>query len=90
MQPKTPTQWFRWDDRFEGMAERKGQHLCSACGPKWYADGTPTEYGTWHDQFERVFLPRGQFKTNREGNLEHIETGRTDFRAFAITPEQAK
>ncbi|WP_199203058.1 hypothetical protein [Paraburkholderia madseniana] len=72
------------------MAERKGQHLCSACGPKWYADGTPTEYGTWHDQFERVFLPRGQFKTNREGNLEHIETGRTDFRAFAITPEQAK
>lgn len=84
MQPKTPVEWFRWDDRFEGIAERKGKHLCSACGPRHYKDGTPTEYGKWHGEFERVFLPLGAFRTNREGNLEHIETGPTDFHVFAI------
>ena len=38
----------------------------------------------WHGRFERVFLPMGMFKMNRIGNLEHIETGSEDFRAFAI------
>lgn len=71
---------FDWTD----LEDRRGKYLCSACGPLYYADGKPTHYGAWHDRFTRVFLPMGAFKTNRQGNLEHIETGRTDFCAFAI------
>ena len=80
MQPRTPTEWFDW----AGIENREGKHLCSVCAPTRYRDGTPTEYGQWHGLFDRTFLPMGAFRTNREGNLEHIETGRTDFRAFAI------
>jgi hypothetical protein len=82
MQPKTPTGFFDWT----GIEDRKGQHLCSVCMPTKYADGTPVPgAGVWHVQFPRIFLPMGEFRTNREGNLEHIATGRTDFRAFATT-----
>lgn len=83
MQPCTPVEWFDWS----GKAGLRGMHLCSACRPTRYADGKPVEdAGKWHGQFERVFLPKGEFRTNRQGNLEHKQTGRTDFRAFAITP----
>lgn len=64
--------------------ERKGMRLCSACGPTNYRDGEQTEYGKWHKVFPRVFLPKGQFHTNRIGNLEHTESGSEDFRAFEI------
>jgi hypothetical protein len=70
---------FDWS----GIENRKGKLLCSVCGPTKYADGTATRYGKWHGQFLRTFLPMGQFKTNRVGNLEHIVTGE-DFRKFAI------
>jgi len=56
--------------------------LCSACAPAEYIDGTPTKFGKWHGIFDRVYLPKGQFKTNCVGNLEHIETGETDIRKF--------
>jgi hypothetical protein len=39
---------------------------------------------TWHDVFPRVFLPLGMFKTARNGNLEHVETGDQDFRKYAL------
>lgn len=74
------TDWFDWT----GMEDRRGKKLCSACGPTKYEDGKPTDSGTWHGQFGRVFLPKGQFKTNQRGNLEHVETGSEDFRAYAI------
>ncbi|MDE1008184.1 MAG: hypothetical protein OSB38_21175 [Paraburkholderia fungorum] len=80
MQPGTPPNWFDWT----GIEERRGKHLCSACAPTRYSKGEPTECGVWHGKFDRVFLPMGAFVTNREGNLQHVETGRTDFRAFAI------
>lgn len=80
MQPRTPTEWFDWT----GIEDRKGKHLCSVCAPTRHSDGTPTDRGEWHGLFDRVFLPLGEFRTNRQGNLEHIETGRTDIRAFAI------
>jgi hypothetical protein len=32
-----------------------------------------------------VLLPIGMFKTNQRGNLEHIETGSEDCRAYALT-----
>jgi hypothetical protein len=83
MQPRTPAKWFDWT----GIEDREGKHLCSACGPTRYSQGTPTEYGKWHGQFDRVFLPMGKFKTNRVGNLEHIETGSEDFRSFALAKE---
>ncbi|MGB3724971.1 MAG: hypothetical protein WA981_04330 [Glaciecola sp.] len=31
--------------------------------------------GEWHDKFERRYLPKGEFFTNGNGNLEHKETG---------------
>lgn len=81
MQLQTPVSLFDW----AGIEERKGMHLCSTCMPALYSDGViAREINGWHGQFERVFLPPGQFRTNRQGNLEHIETGRTDYRAFEI------
>lgn len=71
---------FSW----AGIEDRKGKLLCSACGPTEYSDGELTEFGKWHGKFDRLFLPLGMFKTNREGNLEHIETCDTDCRKYAV------
>ena len=75
-----PEKWFDW----EGFEDRKGKLLCSVCAPTKHSDGTPTEYGKWHGEFKRTFLPMGMFKTNEVGNLEHIETGETDYREYEI------
>ncbi len=72
--------FFDWT----GFEDRKGKKLCSACGPSRYSDGTQTEFSKWHGQFPRVYLPLGMFKTARNGNLEHIETGDQDYRKYAI------
>ena len=66
--------------------EREGLELCSACGPTNYRSGEPTEYGKWHGEFPRVFLEMGKWKTNSVGNLEHVDTGATDFMAHAVPP----
>ena len=54
-----------------------GKALCSACAPLNFAGGEPIRdfNGKWHGVFKRTFLPKGEFKTNGEGNLEHIESG---------------
>ncbi len=31
------------------------------------------ETGVWHDEFPKLILPLGEFKTDRHGNLEHID-----------------
>lgn len=72
--------FFDWT----GLEDRKGKRLCSACAPTRNSDGTPTTFGKWHGEFARVFLPLGMFKTARNGNLEHIETGDQDFRKYAV------
>lgn len=77
---KVEPELFDW----AGVEGRRGKYLCSACGPSKYSDGAPTKYGKWHGQFDRVFLPMGMFKTNRIGNLEHIETGSENWRQYAI------
>lgn len=65
------TEYFNW-----GYApERRGLKLCSVCGPIKNSDGTPTEFGVWHGQFKRRLFPLGEFYTNKQGNLEHRETG---------------
>lgn len=68
--------------------EREGLKICSACGPVKYKTEGPTKYGKWHGQFDRVFLPIGEFHTNRVGNLEHTATGSERFRGFAILQVQ--
>lgn len=74
-----------------GLEDRKGKKLCSACAPTQYSGGEATEFGKWHGVFERVFLPAGMFRTARNGNLEHIETGDQDFRRYAHpTPTEPK
>ena len=70
---------------WEGFEDRKGKKLCSACGPAKYDDGKPSDLGKWHNQFDRVFLPKGKFKTNRVGNLEHIETGDDNYMKYIIS-----
>lgn len=81
-------QGFKWlADSFDWQyaSERKGMLLCSACGPTHYRDGTRArEYGKWHNVFPRVFLPKGKFKTNGAGNLEHVETGSDDYHQYAL------
>lgn len=57
--------WYSWN----GIEDRKGKKLCSACAPTKYEDGTPTKFGKWHGEFERVFLPMGMYKTGPDGNL---------------------
>lgn len=71
---------------WEGIEDRRGKMLCSACAPTKYASNTPTRYGKWHGQFPRYFLPMGMFKTNKEGNLEHVENGDTAYHHYAIVP----
>lgn len=84
MQPRTPTNWFDWT----GIEDRKGQHLCSVCMPTRYSDGTVATKGDrWHGQFDRIFLPKGMFKTNKRGNLEHIESGSEDVQKYAIVTD---
>ena len=80
-----PEQWFDWSY----APNLKGKSLCSACGPAKHSDGSETEYGKWHNKFKRIFLPKGMFKTNRVGNLEHIETGDENYHKYEI-PEPGK
>jgi hypothetical protein len=57
----------------------KGQSaLCSACDP---------DIRKWAGRFERVFLPMGMFKTDKQGNLAHKETGDTDIRKYALAAQ---
>ena len=73
--------YFDW----EGIEEKKGKLLCSACSPSHYSDGAKVvDLGVWHGEFKRTFLPMGEFKTNKVGNLEHIESGDTDYRKYEI------
>lgn len=72
-----------------GIESRRGKLICSACGPVRYRSGKASEFGVWHGVFDRTFLPLGQFKTNNQGNLEHIETGSTNYKQFEIKQESA-
>lgn len=40
--------------------------------------------GEWHGIFPKLMLPKGEFKTNAVGNLEHIDTGDTEVEKYAI------
>jgi len=72
---------------FAGIEERKDKLLCSACAPVKFIGGTLTGLGEWHKAFKQLFLPMGMFKTNKVGNLEHIETGEDNYRKYEINPQ---
>lgn len=78
------TDCFDWS----GYYDLKGKKLCSVCGPDTFADGEPSGSGKWHNRFRRTFLPKGMFKTNREGNLEHVETGETDYTKYELNSNE--
>lgn len=79
--PEVFAHLFDW----AGIDEKKSMKLCYACGPILYTDKTSTGYGSkWHNRFERTFLPKGMFRTARNGNLEHIETGEQDYSKYII------
>jgi len=75
--------FFDWN----GFEDRRGKKLCSADAPTHYVDGTPTNLGEWHGEFPRRYLPMGMFKTGRNGNLEHIETGEQDISKYVLLGE---
>lgn len=77
---KHMTRIYDWS----GIEDLKGKMLCSVCAPTKFRDGVPTKFGVWHNRFKRTFLPMGEFKTNQEGNLEHIKTGSTNVQEFEI------
>ncbi len=66
--------------------EYLGKALCSACGPSHFKDGTKADQGVWHGRFPRTFLPKGMFRTAKNGNLEHIETGEQNYKKYVLTP----
>ena len=55
----------------ENSACTYGYHLCEVKKCSECNDGK------WHDRFPKLYLPMGKFKTNRVGNLEHIDTGQS-------------
>lgn len=67
-----------------GIENLFGLMLCSACGPKAFEGKPSGEYGKWHNQFSRLYLPLGGVKTDKRGNLEHIETGSKDYKSFEV------
>lgn len=70
---------------FSEIPERQGMRLCSACTPSKFKDGTLLRKGgAWHNKFERVYLPKGAFHTNNEGNLVHTESGSEHWRGYAL------
>lgn len=70
--------------------EREGKRVCSACAPAMFKDGSETGLGEWHNEFNRTFLPIGEFRTDEQGNLEHIKTGSKDWAKWALVPELTK
>jgi hypothetical protein len=71
-----------------GKEELKGKKLCSACAPELFTDGVASGLGTWHGRFDRLYLPKGKFFTNGEGNLEHRETGSICVRKYELEKEE--
>lgn len=58
--------WTRMEGQWRGLPSQPWM-LCSACDPS---------IREWHGHFDRLYLPKGEFITNGQGNLEHIATGK--------------
>ena len=74
---------------FEGV--KNGEALCVACTPSQYKSGAPyNEGGKWHNIFDRLFLPKGEFATDSQGNLVHKETGMSCLEYADKHPEKVR
>ncbi len=69
---------------WKGLEDFRGKLLCSACQPALYIDGAAHNRRGWHGAFPRVFLPKGEFHTDKRGNLIHTKTGSPQYIDFAI------
>ena len=81
---------FSEDFDWSTAEAESGDKCCSACAPSRFVDGSATGLGKWHDEFDRVYLPKKTFFTNKQGNLEHIHSGKTSFKDYALDSEQRK
>ena len=71
------------------LLREDSRKLCSACTPDKFSDGTNNRKGgRWHGRFKRIYLPKGMFKTNKVGNLEHIKTGSENYSEYEIKAKQ--
>lgn len=55
-----------------GLEAYEGKQLCIDCQPKRHKDGRTTKARRF---VAKLYLPKGMFITNEEGNLVHKETG---------------
>jgi hypothetical protein len=78
------TKWMPEVFDWEGIEDLEGKALCCVCAPKKFSDGNPTKFGKWHNHFPRMFLSKGEWETNKEGNLSHKKTGETDFEKYKL------
>ena len=62
-----------WEDVHNGKPG-----VCSKC-----------KTGEWHGEFPRIMLPKGKFFTNAKGNLEHKETGDTDYKKYNVNGDNS-
>jgi hypothetical protein len=63
---------YHWNHRKDVDVNKD---LCSACDP---------DIKKWHDRFERIYVEKGKWKTNRVGNVEHIDNGDTEYVKYEI------
>ena len=76
------------------QCESCGARENTACSPGyWLSDEEICSLcatGEWHGEFPRMLLPMGEFKTNGDGNLEHIKTGSTDLKQFELKERESE
>ena len=74
----------------EWFGIENGVKLCTACTPRYMLNGEVFDEraGKWHDEWKRVFLPKGEFYTNEEGNLEHKKTGLSELEFIKKFPDR--
>lgn len=68
--------------------EEFGKYCC-VCNPIWfdnhkYGIGKNPNKNVWHNIFGRIFLAKGEWETNKVGDLQHKKTGEQDYYKYAI------
>lgn len=64
---------------------------CCVCSPiqytadeRAYAPFQEEHRNKWHNMFSRVFLPIGEWETDKVGNLRHKKTGETNYKKHGL------
>lgn len=56
--------WIRQEGLWRELPSQPWM-LCSACDP---------DIGKWHSKFDRIYMAKGEFVTDRRGNLAHKDS----------------